>query len=156
MKKFTAFMAIGALAGGSLLIAPANAEEKSVAETSGPVAIGEPEAGKGQVVFFRTGGMGFAMGCGVNENNTRISALGAGKYFKIPVESGTHSYMAKSEAKDVLTLEVEPGETYYVRCTIKMGIMAGRPNLSPSTKDEFDQSSSKLKYVDADDFGPKS
>ena len=157
MKKIAFIAAMSALALSAISAGPVVAKDKEEqSEEHAPVSIGEPEAGKGQIVFFRTGGMGFAMGCGVNENNARISALGAGKYFKIPVEPGTHSYMAKSEAKDVLTLEVDPGETYYVRCTIKMGIMAGRPNLSPSTKDEFDKSSGKLKYVDADDFGPKS
>ncbi len=157
MKKIMIITALSALALGTMVSGPVaakKAKEEQSAEHA-PISIGEPEAGKGQIVFFRSGGMGFAMGCGVNENDVRVSALGAGKYFVIQATPGTHSYTAKSESKDVLTLEVDPGETYYVRCTIKMGIMVGRPNLSPSTKEEFDKASSKLKYVDADDFGPK-
>lgn len=157
MKKFTILAVASALALGTVASVPAMAkkDKEEQSEEHAPVSIGEPEAGKGQIVFFRSGGMGFAMGCGVNENDVRVSALGAGKYFVIQTEPGTHTYTAKSESKDVLTLEIDPGETYYVRCTIKMGIMVGRPNLSPSTKEEFDKASSKLKYVDADDFGPK-
>lgn len=119
------------------------------------ITVPPPAEGKGQVVFWRTGGQGFALGCGVNENGERVSALGAGKYFVHPTEPGTHAYTVKSEATDLLTLEVEPGETYYVRCKIKMGIMVGRPNIAPSTLEEFTKESHRLEYVDADDIGPK-
>ncbi len=133
---------------------PAVAKEaKSAADEGVKKVIPAPAEGKGQIVFFRPGGMGFALGCGVNENGVRLSALGAGKYFILPVDPGSHSYTVKSEATDLLRLEVEPGETYYVKCKIKMGIMVGRPNIAPSTQDEFDKDSHKLKYVDADDAG---
>lgn len=155
MKKFfaAATMAV-ALAGGiglsATAIAKEDKEEKGVKKV-----IPAPPEGMGQVVFFRPGGMGFALGCGVNENGERISALGAGKYFVHPTTPGSHSYTVKSEATDLLTLEVEPGETTFVKCKIKMGIMVGRPNIAPSTAEEFDKLSPKLEYVDADDIGPK-
>ena len=38
-----------------------------------------------------------------------------------------------------------------VRC--KMGIMVGRPDIRPSTREEF-LKAKKLKMVDADDMGP--
>jgi hypothetical protein len=50
-----------------------------------------------------------------------------------------------SEAKDVLTIEVEAGETYYVKGTIGAGILAGRPNLSPSDAATFEGLKAKLK-----------
>ena len=50
-----------------------------------------------------------------------------------------------SEAKDLLNLEVEAGETHYVVGGITMGFMAGRPNLSPSDQAAFDGMASKLK-----------
>ena len=40
-----------------------------------------------------------------------------------------------------------------MKCKIKMGIMVGRPNIAPSTQEEFDKDSHKLKYVDGDDMG---
>ena len=93
---------------------PAAAKEaKSAADEGVKKIIPAPAEGKGQIVFFRPGGMGFALGCGVNENGVRLSALGAGKYFILPADPGSHSYTVKSEATDLLTLEVEPGETYY-------------------------------------------
>lgn len=124
-------------------------------EAQAPIAIAAPPAGKGQIIFFRTGGSGFALGCQVNQNDQRVSALGAGRYFVHVAAPGPQTFLVSSEAKDVLNLEVEPDETQYVRCKIKMGIMVGRPNLEPSTKEEFEKQSHKLKLVDPDDMGPK-
>lgn len=119
-----------------------------------PVAIPAPPAGKGQIVFFRTGTlMGAAMGCAVNENGQKISSLGSGRYFVLVTEPGRHEYTVKSEAKDVLALEVEADETQYAMCRIKMGIMAGRPDLRPATRDEFVKAGTD-RLVDADDMGP--
>jgi hypothetical protein len=119
-----------------------------------PATLPAPPEGSGQVVFWRPGTMvGAAMGCGVNQGTDRISALGAGKYFIVNLAPGTYEFNARSEARDALTLEVEPGEVYYVRCTIRMGLMVGRPNLSPSTEAEFNERRENLKYVDSDDVG---
>ncbi|MFN3475691.1 MAG: DUF2846 domain-containing protein [Blastomonas sp.] len=151
MKKFVGLGSAMLLAGAVLgSVSPVLAEEAGKAITIAP-----PPAGMGQVVFFRTGGSGFALGCQVNQNDQRVSALGAGKYFVHVAAPGPQTFMVSSEAKDVLNLEVEAEETQYVRCKIKMGIMVGRPNLEPSTKADFDKASHKLKLVDADDMGPK-
>jgi hypothetical protein len=157
MKKLIAAALLAAVGMTGMGVAvPAAAKEEKADEGKGvKKVIAAPPEGKGQVVFFRPGGMGFALGCGVNENGARLSALGAGKYVVLPADPGSHSYTVKSEATDLLTLEVEPGETYYVKCKIKMGIMVGRPNIAPSTQAEFDGLSQKLEYVDADDIGPK-
>ena len=113
-----------------------------------------PPAGKGQIVFYRTGTVvGSAMGCAVNENGQKISSLGAGRYFILVTEPGRHEYSVKSEAKDVLALEVEADETQYAMCKIKMGLMVGRPDLRPSTEADFVKSSTD-RLVDAEDMGP--
>jgi len=129
-------------------VAPAAAADRA------PVVIPPPPAGKGQIVFYRTGTiMGAAMGCAVNENGQKISSLGSGRYFILVTSPGRHEYLVKSEAKDVLALEVEPDETQYAMCRIKMGIMAGRPDLRPSTEAEF-KAAHTDRLVDADDMGP--
>ena len=53
----------------------------------------------------------------------------------------------------MLNLEVEPGETYYVIGGISMGVMAGHPNLSPSTKEVYDGMKEKLKDNTGKDLG---
>lgn len=124
--------------------------------TKAPESLPAPPEGQGQVIFWRSGSMiGGGLGCGVNIGDERISALGAGKYFILNLEPGAYEFNAKSEAKDVLALEVDSGETYYVKCTIRMGIVVGRPNLAPSTIEEFSRNKSDYEYVDSDDVGPK-
>ena len=139
------------LAAGFAAVMTAN---PAVAADKVPVAIPTPPAGKGQIVFYRSGTIvGSAMGCAVNESGQKISSLGSGRYFVLVTEPGRHEYTVKSEAKDILALEVEPDETQYAMCRIKMGIMAGRPDLRPSTREEFVKSGTD-RIVDADDMGP--
>ena len=108
--------------------------------------IGAPPAGKGQIVFFREkkfagGGVNYK----VREGENELGKLSSGTYFVYATEPGAHEYTVHSEAKDILNLEVEAGETYYVVGGITMGFMAGRPNLSPSDQAAFDGMASKLK-----------
>jgi hypothetical protein len=124
------------------------------ADAGNGIALPPPPPGKGQIVFFRSGTiMGAAMGCSVNEKGQKISSLGAGKYFIMVAEPGRHQFMVHSEAKDVLALEVEPDETQFATCKIKMGLMAGRPDIRPSTEAEF-RAQKNPKMVDAEDMGP--
>lgn len=125
-----------------------NVQAVATTEAPGNGAIGAPPEGKGQVVFFRPSKFaGAAIGFKVREGTTELGKLRSGNYFVAAVEPGTHEYTVHSEAKDILTLEVEAGETYYVQGTISMGFMVGRPNLSPSDQATFDGMASKLKRV---------
>jgi hypothetical protein len=115
-----------------------------VGAASGLIAVAP--ADKAQIVFFRpskfTGG---AIGFKVREGEQELGKLRSGNYFIHLAEPGTHEYTVHSEAKDVLTLEVEEGETYFVQGTITMGVFAGRPNLSPSDESTFNSMADKLK-----------
>ena len=123
------------------------------AETAAtPVVIAPPPPGKGQVVFFRPSAMGLAIRCTIRENGKMIGRVGNGKYFVMVAEPGAHQYTTKTEATDTINIEVEPDETQYLKCKIAAGIMAGRPNLSPSSQAEFDGRSAKLKLQDAEDM----
>lgn len=158
-------MTLGLALAGASIGAAAQEPAKDVAKADKPKAVGGrpvPETlppigdGKGRIIFWRSGTMmGGAIGCGVNIGTERISAMGAGKYFILDLAPGAYEFNAKSEAKDVLNTEVEAGETSYIKCTIRMGMMVGRPNLSPSTAEEFAEKRKDLDYVDGDDVGPK-
>lgn len=133
---------------------PAADATEAVAEEAGdataaPAAngsIGAPPAGKGQIVFFREKKfVGGAVGYKVREGENELGKLSNGTYFVAVVEPGPHEYTVHSEAKDILNLEVEAGETYYVTGGITMGVFAGRPNLSPSDQAAFDALAGKLK-----------
>ena len=132
------------------LTLPAGAQ--AAADVKVAPAIAAPAPGKGQVVFYRPGGIGPLIRCTVRENGKMIARVGNGKYYVMPTEPGAHAYTAKTESTDTVRVEVEPDETTYVKCKISMGIMAGRPNLSPSDAAEYAKLGKKLKPVDAADM----
>ncbi len=118
------------------------------APATGNGLVGAPPAGKGQIVFFRPSKFaGAAVGFKVREGQAELGKLRSGKYFVAVVEPGQHQYTVHSEAEDVLTLEVEAGETYYVQGTINMGFLVGRPNLSPSDAATFNGIAGKLELA---------
>jgi len=140
---------IAAIAPQAASAAPAEA----VKEDAATIRIPAPPAGKGQIVFYRKGGIGgSAVACSVFEGGTKVSSLGGGRYFIVVAEPGRHEYAVKTEATDRLALEVESDETQFASCKIKMGIMVGRPDIRPATEADF-RAAKSLKLVDSDDMG---
>ena len=154
MKQMLTALALAAAAPLAMTAAApaAVAEEKEEAA----LVIPAPPEGKGQVLFYRTGGLsGAALGCAVFDVGAedKLSSLGSGKYFILVSEPGPRSFTVKSlETKDALTLEIEEGETQFVRCKIKTGFMSGRADIGPSTETEFRAKHKNPKLVDAEDM----
>lgn len=134
-------------------IEPATAEQTAAqpaptaaAASELPEAIAPPPGGKGQIVFFRPSKfVGGGIGYKVREGETELGKLSNGSFFVHVAEPGIHAYVVHSEAKDVLNIEIEAGETYFVVGGVTMGVFAGRPNLSPSDQATFTAISAKLK-----------
>lgn len=146
MKKSMLMVGLVALAlPSSMALA---ADDKEAAATA--VALPKPAAGKGQVIFYRPSSMGFAIKCTIREEGAMVGRVGAKRYYAIEVEPGTHNFTAKTEKTDTVAVQVEPDETSYVKCGISMGVMVGRPNLSPGTEDDFNKSAAKLKPMEAE------
>ena len=102
----------------------------------------------GVVVFFREkkfagGGVAYK----VREGEKELGKLSNGSYFTVRVRPGKHEYVVHSETRDVLTLEVEPGETYFVSFNLGFGVALYRPNLAPSDRATFVKLYDKLKDV---------
>jgi len=134
-----------------LLIAPVVASAGDA--PANPVA-GAASSQTGTVIFFREKSFkGAAIRYKVRENGIELCKLASGTYCSVQVPVGKHTYVVHSEAKDALTLEVDAGETYYVIGKISMGVLAGHPNLSPSTKDAFEGMKGKLKDKTGQDLG---
>jgi hypothetical protein len=151
----TAIWAATALLG---FATPVNAEEPPAPPPAAPAAAAAPDAstpaaapapaGTATVIFFRPSRfVGAAVGFIVREGSTDLGKLRNGKYFAVHVPPGKHDYTVHSESKDVLTIEAEAGETYYVSGSIGLGIMVGRPNLSPSDQAAFEAAKAKMKEI---------
>lgn len=146
-------------------LAPAAGQAPTTAEAPAPIKtksgeVGAAPADQGQIVFFRPGSiMGGALGCTVREMQNgaeaQVARLGSGKYFVVTATPGKHQYYTEGEAKDRLNLEIEPGETYFVKCNIGMGVVAGRANLSPSDRATFEKKAKGLKLWSGGDKDDK-
>lgn len=119
--------------------------------------VGAPQAGKGQVVFYRPGSMiGMALTFSIHEGEKGICKIGSGAYCVVPMDRGLHTFSVQSEVTDTLNLEIENGETYYVEHTIGVGIVAGRPRIRPSDMASFESKKLKLSNKTPSDLKPKS
>lgn len=142
-----------------MLLAPlaAVSQEGAAAAPAAPAAPAADAAagGTGTVVFFREKKMmGMAISFKVRENGVELCKLGSGTFCTVQVPVGKHQYVTQTEAKDVLNLEVESGETYFVQASISMGFAAGHGNMAPSTKETFEGMKSKLKDNTGKDLDP--
>lgn len=140
--------------GGS---APAKKSEAPPAPAAAPAPAPAPKpasapaanaggGGTGTVVFFRESKFaGMAISFKVREGQAELGKLSSGSYFVANLPAGAHEFTVHSEAKDVLNIEVDAGETYYIQGSISMGFLAGRPNLAPSDEATFNSMKAKLK-----------
>ncbi len=120
-----------------MLFAAPFSEAKKAAKPN-DISIPTPAENKAQIVFFRPKKFaGSAVGFKVREGEVELGKLRNGNYFVVEVEPGKHVYTVHSEAKDLLNVEVEAGETFFAKGTISMGAFVGRPNLAPSNENEF-------------------
>lgn len=143
--KFKA-LAIAAVCAATSQLAPSALAAADA--PAAPVVIAPPAKGEGQVVFFRPSAMGMAISCNIREDGKMLGTTNNGRYWVLQTTPGVHKYTTKSEAVDTVNVNVESDETTYIKCKIAAGIMAGRPNLSPSSKEEFDGKSAKMKLGD--------
>lgn len=131
---------IGMLAAVSLVSGMPTA---AVAQDVAPIktksgTVGDAPADKAQVVFWRPGTIiGGALGCTVREGDQEVARLGAGKYWVHVTEPGKHQYTSRGEKTDALNMELEAGETYFVRCSIGGGVMMGGAQVSPVERADF-------------------
>ena len=115
---------VGALAGCS----PKLSQALTADELSAALPAGTPYA---LVHLYRPGRVvGFAVGYDVRLNDSvayraRNASQGVVRHLK----PGPVLLTAKTEAREQLTLDVQPGREYYVRCTLGMGALVGQPHL---------------------------
>ncbi|HKC15698.1 MAG TPA: hypothetical protein VKC11_03230 [Steroidobacteraceae bacterium] len=122
----------------------------AAAEAPPPAAAPAAPSDTATVIFFRPSKLlGAAIGFIVREGQTELGKLRNGKYFVLHVSPGRHQFVVHSEAKDLLTIDADPGETYYIQGGVTMGFLAGRPNLAPSNQAAFEAVKASMKEVPA-------
>lgn len=138
--------------------APAAQAAPAPTPAEAPAAAATPVT-KGRIFFFRPGRLPGAIYTyhivEVGDDGKpakdapELGDLPNGGAFSFEAEPGVHSYnitgpMAVNKAEDRLRMEVEPGETYYVEQTVRMGMVTGGFRLVPADEARFKSSKVKL------------
>lgn len=99
----------------------------------------DPTVGEqtGTIVFYRRASLaGLANACPVRHKGEEVVELGRGKVFKWQVKPGRYILENKTSSVEV---SVDPGETRYVRCQMKTGILTYRADLQIVDGTEYDE-----------------
>eukprot|EP00456_Euglypha_rotunda_P035462 TRINITY_DN27311_c0_g1_i1.p2 TRINITY_DN27311_c0_g1~~TRINITY_DN27311_c0_g1_i1.p2 ORF type:complete len:132 (+),score=19.86 TRINITY_DN27311_c0_g1_i1:17-412(+) len=90
----------------------------------------------GKIIFYRPGSViGAAVACPIRHEGKEIVELGRNRFAEWTVPSGRYIFMNKTAGVEVTVM---PGETRYVRCSIKTGFMSGRADLQISDRASFE------------------
>jgi hypothetical protein len=74
---------------------------------------------------FLNGGMAYP----VNANGYKIDTLMDGGYITYAARAGRTQFTARNEITNYVTLDVEPGQIYYIKGTTRPGSLVRRPHL---------------------------
>lgn len=114
--------------GGSVLLlaVPAHAQD---------VSASNPQSGK--IVMYRGSSiMGAAVACPIRYKGQEVVELGRGKYAEWSVPPGRYILTNHTSSVEVA---VDPGETRYVRCTMKTGMLTARADLQIVDEESFNE-----------------
>ena len=80
-------------------------------------------------VYRSPGFVGAALSPTVNANGVPLEDLPAGAYFVYHAVPGEIEFSAKTEAKTSVTVDAKPGQVYYIKGSIGVGVFVGHPHL---------------------------
>lgn len=145
---------------GAQNMAPTQEPSNDAAPAAAPQAErSAPAEAKGHIVFFRPRRLSGAIYTyhivEVGDDGKppkdapHLGDLPNGGAFNFDAEPGIHSYnitgpMAVNKAEDRLRMEVEPGQTYYVEQTVRIGLVTGGFRLVPADQSRFQATNVKL------------
>lgn len=96
-----------------------------------PVALPAADANKAVVYIYRPSAFaGSAISYTVNANKTPLFKLVNGGYYPYVTNPGEVEIWAETEAKSSVTLDLKAGDRKYVKGTLGIGFLVGRPSLT--------------------------
>ena len=118
--------------------------------TLGPVyqRVDKIPDGMGLVYIYRPGGfVGGGVSYDVKVGETVITTLYNGGYYPYFAKPGETEFWAKTESKSAITLDIKPGEIYYIKGTVGVGFFVGRPHLMVAEKDVGEKEIAQCKLI---------
>ena len=91
---------------------------------------------KGLVYIYRPSSfVGGGVSYDVKVGEIPVTTLYNGGYYPYFSSPGEIEFWAKTESRSAVTLDVEAGETYFIKGTVGVGFLIGRPHLSVETNE---------------------
>ena len=88
------------------------------------------------VHFYRYGGAGAFVGYDISVGDEVITRARNNSKESIKIKAmGPTTFWARTESRAEITVDILPGYHYYIRCSIGMGVMVGRPILEHVSAD---------------------
>ena len=120
--------------------------------TLGPVyqKIEKIPENSGLVYIYRSPGF---VGGGVTPNlytdkgKTYLVKIYPGGYFPYFAKPGEVEFSAATEAESSVTLDIKPGQVYYVKLSIGIGFFVGRPHLTVVTPEVGEKEIAECKLI---------
>jgi hypothetical protein len=107
-----------------------------VHEVGEPRHADRPAPGKGLVIFYRENHpLSSATDYRVKDGFASIGGLRNGSYFAYQADPGRHFFQATTEITEQVILDVEAGRTYYVRGSVRPGVVLLRPKLEMAPRE---------------------
>jgi hypothetical protein len=81
-------------------------------------------------VYFYRGGKfaGSFVGYDLKHNNQVIGRVTSNSVVKYRCTAGMQKFIATTESQNSILINVKAGETYYVECSVAIGVVVGRPS----------------------------
>ena len=120
------FLLVTAILTGCIGFGPAVTAE-AVTEKHDEFIEPAPAAGEGVVYFYGTNQ--FAVGTMIWEDEIGVAVVHPDAVTYLYATPGTHTYTALLNGESTATIDVEAGESYFVRYSVETGFWGPRPNL---------------------------
>jgi len=121
---------------GCATLGPAFQKTETIPDGVGLVYIYRPDS------FF-----GAAVAYDVKVGETVITELPNGGYFAYFSNPGEVEFWAKTESKSAVTLDIKQNQIYYIKGTIGVGFLVGRPHLMVVTPEVGEKEISECKMI---------
>lgn len=116
-------LAVAALVSGCAGVPMATPEADSAAKQF------RPDPGKAALYIYRNETFGAALKMAVVLDDQPLGETASKTYFYRQVSPGRHVVTAKTEGNSSVTIDAQPGQTYFVWQEVKMGMMSGKSEL---------------------------
>lgn len=85
--------------------------------------------GKANIYVFRDGIFGASIKTPIRMNGEKVADIAPSTFAKVIVEPGKVILQSESENKDEIQIQVEPGQNYFVRQSLRKGSMTAHVKL---------------------------